>query len=164
MLKIDPIHGQAVASATGSPYPEPFASMASSTHFRQLGDHFGLTGLGVNLVTLNPGAQSGLRHWHTLEDELIYVLEGHLTLNVSDHVYILSPGMCVGFRAGDREAHLIRNDGPGVAQYLIVGTRVAGDVSFYPDDDLAWFETETGTIAVHKDGSPYPPVTGAASS
>lgn len=155
MLKIGPIDGHAVEPTTGSPYPEPFASIASSTHFRQLGDHFGLTQLGVNLVTLNPGAQSGLRHWHTLEDELIYVLEGQLTLEVNDREYPLKPGTCVGFRAGDRDAHLVRNSGPVVAHYLIVGSRVPGDVSFYPDDDLAWFETEAGTIAVHKNGSPY---------
>jgi uncharacterized cupin superfamily protein len=156
MLNVDPINGQAVPSLSGSPYPEPFASFASSTHFRPLGDHFGLTQLGVNLVTLNPGAQSGLRHWHTLEDELIYVLEGHLTLTVNDQAFLLGPGMCVGFKAGDREAHLVRNLGQRVVHYLIIGSRVRGDVSLYPDDDLAWFETGTGVTAVHKNGSPYP--------
>jgi uncharacterized cupin superfamily protein len=158
MPKNDPIIGHAVNPVLGSPYPEPFASRASSTHFRQLGDHFGLTQLGVNLVTLNPGAQSGLRHWHTLEDEMIYILEGRLMLEVEGHSCELSSGMCVGFKAGDRNAHLVRNNGTEVAHYLIVGSRVAGDMAFYPDDDLAWFETETGTIAVHKNGAPYAPI------
>lgn len=157
VMKISPIEGHAVEPATGSPYPEPFASMASSTHFRRLGDHFGLTQLGVNLVTLDPGTQSGLRHWHTLEDEMIYVLEGEVTLQVDDQVHGLSSGMCVGFKAGDRNAHLVRNIGTKVAHYLVVGSRVPGDVAFYPDDDLAWFETETGTVAVHKTGAPYAP-------
>ena len=40
------------------------------------GDACGLTRFGVNLVTLGPGGQSALRHWHTLEDEFVYVLEG----------------------------------------------------------------------------------------
>jgi uncharacterized cupin superfamily protein len=38
----------------------------------------------------------------------------------------------------------------------VVGSRVPGDTGFYPDDDLAWFRTEKGRIAVHKDGTPYP--------
>ncbi len=74
---------------------------------------------------------------------------------MDEQAYELSPGMCVGFKAGDRNAHLVRNDGTEVAHYLIVGSRVPGDMAFYPDDDLAWFETETGSIAVHKTGEPY---------
>lgn len=139
----------------GSPYPEPFASFASSTHFRPLGDPFGLTQFGVNRVTLNPGTQSGLRHWHSLEDELLYMLAGQVTLSVGDQTFLLRPGMCIGFKAGDRNAHLVRNEGSDVAHYLMIGSRLPGDVSFYPDDDLAWFETEAGTVAVHKNGTPY---------
>ena len=35
-----------------------------------------LTQFGVNLVTLPPGAWSSQRHWHSHEDEFVYVLEG----------------------------------------------------------------------------------------
>jgi uncharacterized cupin superfamily protein len=69
--------------------------------------------------------------------------------------FTLHPGMCMGFRAGDPNAHLVKNVGSAVAHDLIIGSRRAGDTSFYPDDDLAWFETESGTIPVHKDGTPY---------
>jgi uncharacterized cupin superfamily protein len=150
-----PILATAVPSEHGSPYPEPFASRATASGFQRLADHFGLTQLGVNLVTLEPGAQSGLRHWHSLEDEFLFVLEGEILLTRNDREQILTGGMCVGFRAGDTDAHLVANRGASPARYLMIGGRVAGDVSFYPDDDLAWLETETGTIAVHKDGRHY---------
>jgi uncharacterized cupin superfamily protein len=157
MRPIEPVDAETVPSLHGSPYPEPFASFASSTEFRPLADHFGLGQFGVNHVTLNPGSQSGLRHWHSLEDEFIFILRGQVQLLVGDKEFLLRPGMCAGFKAGDRNAHLTRNPGPDVAQYLIIGSRIKGDVSFYPDDDLAWFETETGTVAVHKDGTAYEP-------
>jgi hypothetical protein len=95
MLNGKPLVAKEILSESGSPYPEPFASLATSSAFRQLGDQFGLTQLGVNLITLNPGAQSGLRHWHSLEDEFIYVLEGELTLCVSNGEFRLAGGMCV---------------------------------------------------------------------
>lgn len=151
-----PLIAKEAPSEDGSPYPEPFATRATSTAFRRLGDPFGLTQLGVNLITLDPGAQSGLRHWHTLEEEFIYVLEGEPTLVLGKGEYKLSAGMCIGFKARDDGAHLMVNRSGRVVHYLIVGSRVPGDVSFYPDDDLAWLPTEGGEVAVHKDGTPYP--------
>ncbi len=155
MIDTAPVKSAAVPLEQGSPYPEPFASKATASGFQRLTDHFGVAQFGVNLVTLEPGAQSGLRHWHSLEDEFLFVLEGEIVLTRDARQHLLGPGMCIGFRAGDTDAHLVANPGPRPARYLMIGGRVAGDVSFYPDDDLAWFETEAGTIAVHKDGRPY---------
>jgi uncharacterized cupin superfamily protein len=151
-----PIEADKVPSDSGSPYPQPFASYAASSHWRRLGDHFGLTQFGVVQSTLNPGAQAGLRHWHSLEEEFIFVLQGELCLVVNDGEHLLGAGMCVGFKAGDRNAHLLVNRSQSVAHYLIIGSRVSGDMCFYPDVDLAWFVTEDGAIPVHKDGTPYP--------
>src|SRR5512137_746399 len=69
-----------VVDVVGSGYPEPFRSRMGQRTKKRLGDAAGLTRIGVNLVTLQPGAQSALRHWHTLEDEFVYVLEGELAL------------------------------------------------------------------------------------
>jgi uncharacterized cupin superfamily protein len=98
---VEPVLASQLRSEEGSPYPEPFASKATSTAFRQLAAHFGLSQFGVNLITLDPGAQSGLRHWHSLEDEFLYVLEGEITLRLTDGETKLSRGMCMGFKAGD---------------------------------------------------------------
>jgi len=59
-------------------YPEPFKTRMGEADWRRLGDAFGLTQFGVNLETYEPGAQSALRHWHTLSDEFVYLLEGEL--------------------------------------------------------------------------------------
>src|SRR5688500_9278549 len=67
---------------------------------RRLGDAFGLTQFGVNLTTLPPGAQSSLRHWHTHEDELVYVLRGELVLVTDGGEQVLRAGDVVGFPGG----------------------------------------------------------------
>lgn len=58
---------------------------------RALGDAFGLTNFGVNLTRLAPGAVSALRHAHSRQDELIYILTGSPTLRTNAGSVRLSP-------------------------------------------------------------------------
>ncbi len=67
-------------------------------NWRRLGNVFGLTQFGINLETYQPGAQSALRHWHTLTDEFVYVLEGELVLRTDVGETLMCPGMCAGSR------------------------------------------------------------------
>jgi uncharacterized cupin superfamily protein len=144
-----------VKTESGGGYPEPFQSRMGAADWRRLGDAFGLTQFGVNFETLQPGGQSALRHWHTLNDEFLYLLEGELVLRMNAGEMTMTPGMCVGFKAGVRDAHHFVNRSDKPACYLIMGSRVRGDDSFYPDDDLVWVETEDGHYPAHKDGAPY---------
>lgn len=151
-----PILAEEIPSESMIDYPNPFRSRMGTANWRALGNHFGLTQFGASLETLQPNAQSSLRHWHTLSDEFVYMIEGELTLITDDGEFILSPGMCVGFKAGEKNAHHLINKSNTVTKFMVVGSRVPGDLTFYPDDDLAWFVIEHGRIAVHKDGTPYP--------
>ena len=127
-----PIQADQVPAKSGSSYPEPFRSRMGAGDWRALGDQFGLTQFGFNLETLEPGAQSSVRHWHTLADEFVYMLEGELVLRADDGEHTLRPGMCVGFKAGDRNAHHLVNRSDRAARFLVVGTRVPGDHAHYP--------------------------------
>jgi len=149
---LDPTSMDAIS---GSGYPEPFGSRMGARYKRRLGAACGLTQFGVNLVTLGPGGQSALRHWHTLEDEFVYVIAGEVTLVTNDDRRVLSAGMCAGYPAGERNAHQFVNESSEQASYLEIGSQVKGDNAFYPDDDLMWIETEDGVIAAHKDGRAY---------
>jgi uncharacterized cupin superfamily protein len=151
-----PFKANSVAAQSGSGYPEPFNSRMGDAEWRPLGDPFGLSKFGINLETLQPDAQSALRHWHTLDDEFVYMVKGELTLCNNDGEFLLTEGMCVGFKAGDDNAHHLVNRSSSEARFLVMGSRTPGDRAFYPDDDLAWFYAENGSHAAHKDGSPYP--------
>ena len=140
---------------TPSIYPAPFAARMGGREKRVLGDLFGLSNFGVNLVTLTPGAVSALRHAHARQDEFVYVLQGHPELVSDAGVTPLAPGMCAGFRAGSGDAHQLRNPTDGVVQYLEVGDRTAGDTVHYPDDDLQAHMHDGAWRFSHKDGTPY---------
>lgn len=113
------------------------AERFSGRHEARLGKAVGMTQLGVNHVTLEPGSMSALRHWHEAEDELVYVLSGELTL-VDDHgEHPLRAGCVVGFPAGISNAHHLVNRSGGPATYLAIGSRRPGEETIhYPDDGI----------------------------
>ncbi len=141
--------------ARRSSYPEPFASRMEGRHKRMLGELFGLTNFGVNLTRLAPGAGSALRHAHTTQDELIYVLEGHPVLVTDAGQTPLEPGSVAGFRAGSGDAHQLVNPTDADVVYLEIGDRTPGDRVTYPDDDLVATLVDGSWRFTHKDGTAY---------
>ena len=138
-----------------SNYPEPFASRMAGRIKRPLGDLFGLTNFGVNLTTLEPGAMSSLRHTHSRQDELVYIVEGEPTLVADEGETVLRPGMAVGFKAGGGAHHLVNRTDRDVT-YLEIGDRTERDTVSYPDDDIRAARGSDGRWRfVHKDGRPY---------
>ncbi|MCU0984755.1 MAG: cupin domain-containing protein [Acetobacteraceae bacterium] len=146
-----------VAEQGGTSYPPPFRAAVAGRAARRLGDAFGLTQFGVNLVRLAPGAASALRHAHSAEDEFVLVLEGTATLITNDGAQEVGPGMVVGFPAGTGDAHHLVNRTEADVVFLVVGTKaVAEDVVTYPDDDLRAVPGEGGARRfTHADGTPW---------
>jgi uncharacterized cupin superfamily protein len=145
-----------VESVSGSGYPAEYAARMGDRSKRRVGNALGLTHIGVNIVTLGPGGQSALRHWHTDEEEFVYMLEGEVVLITNAGEQVLTAGMVAGYPAGKRDAHHFINRSQASACYLEVGERNERDNSFYPDDDVMWVETEEeGVVAAHKDGRRY---------
>ena len=152
-----PITAKNVEAKQGqSGYPAPFRQIVAGRTKRKLGDVFGLTNFGVNLTHLEPGAASAVYHWHTVQDEFVFVLEGTATVLVGDDEHELVAGDCIGFKAGTKIGHQIVNRGDTRVSYIEIGDRLPGDKGDYPRDDLALAFREDGSLAfTHKDGTPY---------
>lgn len=141
-----------------SGYPEPYRSRVLPREKRALGDAVGLTKVGVNLTTLMPGKESSMRHFHTHEDELVYVLEGELTLCTDDGEQVLPPGTYAGFPAGSRNGHHFINRSDKPVQYLEISNRDPNDSAEYtdPEVDLAFYKGPDGKfVFTHRDGRSY---------
>jgi uncharacterized cupin superfamily protein len=140
---------------TGSIYPEPYAGMMAGRSSLRLGDAGGLTQFGANLVTLQPGALSSLRHWHQNEDEFVMVTEGECVLVQDAGETAMRPGDCAAFPAGSTDGHQFVNRSASVARFLVVGTRAKAEVATYSDVDLR-VEIEGGKARfTYKDGSDW---------
>jgi uncharacterized cupin superfamily protein len=139
--------------SSGSRYPEPFAAPCQDKIRRRLAAAAGLKHLGINLLELAPGAWSSQRHWHTLAEEFVYVLEGEVVLVTEGSEEILHAGDCAAFLAGDRDGPHLQNRSGARALILEIGSaNVRSDETHYPDVDLR----VAASAYLHKDGTPYP--------
>ena len=143
----------AVPLRKGSGYPKPFDEPCASRTRQRLGDGGGLMDFGVNRMTLPPGGWSSQRHWHSHEDEFVYVLEGELTLIEDGGETVLRAGDCAAFPKGTGNGHHMVNQTTETTIYLEDDTRNPLDLTTCSDIDMkcvflvGWF--------VHKDGTPY---------
>ena len=139
----------------GTGYPDAFAGPCKPRRRWRLGDAVGLSQFGVNLLRLPAGAWSSQRHWHSAEDEFVWVVEGEVVLIEEDGETVLVAGDCAGFKAGVADGHRIENRSDREAVLLEVGSRRPNDDACdYPDIDMI---LPTGADRYfHRDGTPYP--------
>src|SRR5882762_8879075 len=126
-------------------YPQPYRARVMPRHKRRLGDALGLSHIGINLTMLPPGKESSMRHWHTHEDEFVYVLEGEVMLRTDSGEQRLTAGMCAGFPAGSPDGH------------QIINRNTAQDSVYYTDADvdLIWSPPHAPGKFTRRDGTPY---------
>lgn len=128
---------------------------------RLISDTGGLTQFGAFTETLAPGGKSSLKHWHAGEDEMVYMLDGCVTLHENETTQDMHPGDAACFKAGDPVGHCLENRSDRPATYLVIGTRSDGDVVTYPDHDrVLTFQRPSNTrsyttTAGEPAGNPY---------
>ncbi|KAB0682889.1 cupin domain-containing protein [Aureimonas leprariae] len=144
----------AVPSRKGVGYPEPFAARTANRLRQRLGDAGGLTDFGVNLTRLPPGEWSSQRHWHSLEDELVFLLEGELVLIEDEGETVLRAGDAAAFPKGTGNGHHMVNRSNRDAVYLEIGSRHRDDTTVCSDVDM--MSSNADGRFVRKDGTPYP--------
>ena len=137
----------------GSGYPAPFDQPCAERLRKRLGDAGGLNDFGVNMLTLPPGVWSSQRHWHSGEDEFVYVLSGEVVLVDDRGEHVLRAGDCAAFPKGEKNGHHLINKSKADAVCLEVGTRSKTDFCDYPDIDMQ-IDSRTD-IFTRRDGTPY---------
>jgi uncharacterized cupin superfamily protein len=151
------LNPQDLEALSRSSYPEPYRSRVLPREVRRLGDALGLTRIGVNLVRILPGKQSSMRHWHTHEDEFVYMLEGELLLRTQGGEQLLAAGMCAGFAAASEDGHHFINRSERPAVFLVVSNRDPEDTAYYsdPEVDLMWSPAPARGCMTRRDGTPW---------
>jgi len=144
---------RAVPLRKGTGYPAEFNAQCAERTRRRIGDAGGLVDFGVNLMTLPPGGWSSQRHWHSHEDEFVYVLDGELTLVEDDGETILVAGECAAFPKGSGNGHHLQNRSATLAVYLEVGSRDPSDLTTCSDIDM--MSSNADGRFTRKDGTPY---------
>jgi uncharacterized cupin superfamily protein len=150
-LKKPALDPMSLEPRTGSGYPEPYRSRVVPREKRALGNALGLTKIGINHTTLPPGKESSMRHWHSHEEEFIFVLSGEVVLRTDTGEQVLKAGMCCGFPLGTTDGHHLVNRSDQPATYLEVSNRDPADGADYSDVDLSY---RSGAFT-RRDGSKF---------
>lgn len=137
----------------GTGYPSPFDQPVKARKHWRLADMFQFKTFGVNVLELDPGVWSSQRHWHTHEEEFVWVLEGEVVLVTDDGEETLRAGEYAAFPAGVPNGHHLQNRSDKPARILEVGTKRDGrDAATYPDIDMLLDPAGNFT---HKNGEKY---------
>jgi uncharacterized cupin superfamily protein len=106
---------------------------------KQLGMAAGGRKLGCTLVELLPGKRSWPLHYHTANEEAIYVLEGKGRVRIGDSEVPVRPGDYVALLSGPDGAHQTYNDSSSTLRYLCISTMIEPEVNFYPESNRVGF-------------------------
>ena len=108
---------------------------AASFRRKQLGAAAGGEEIGCSLYELPGGRRSWPYHYHTGNEEALFVLEGAGTIRLDGEMHPLEEGDYVALPAGESGAHRVINDSEGPLRYLMASTMNEPEVLVYPDSD-----------------------------
>jgi uncharacterized cupin superfamily protein len=117
---------------------------------RDLGRAAGARWTGLKHIELDPGTLSAPPHVHSMEEELFVVLDGDGTLELipsprniegleEPQTHPVRAGSVIARPPGTGIAHVFRAGGDGMT-LLAWGTRVPGDVTYYPRSNKVNFQ------------------------
>ena len=117
-------------------YLPPYHLAVAGRRYRRL--TAGLTDFGANLTTLPPGVMSSMRHWHSDEDELVFVVSGEAALIDDGGETVMRAGDVATFAKGVPDGHQFANRGAVDVVLLSIGGSSEADRCTYPDADMFW--------------------------
>lgn len=128
----------------------PWEEFSRGTRFGMRYQHLSSFGGGsqisVSMEVLPAGRQANQAHYHLLEEEHVFVLEGSLTLRLGERSHELSAGHYVCFPAGQKVGHALINHTAQPCRYLVLGSPHPHDVAVH---------TDTGRVSVKLTGEAY---------
>jgi uncharacterized cupin superfamily protein len=100
---------------------------------KQLAFPAGGKGIGASWYEQPPGKTAFPTHFHTANEESLFVLAGNGTVHIGSESVPIGPGDYVTFPVGPDHAHRVVNTGTEPLQYLCFSTLIPVEIVGYPD-------------------------------
>lgn len=117
----------------------PWTESGHGEHFhcrrKQLGAAAGGEKLGCSLFELAPGKSAFPAHYHTANEEALYILDGEGTLRLGERQIAVRRGDYVALLPAANAAHRLINTSAHVLRYLCISTMLEPEVTVYPDSN-----------------------------
>lgn len=102
---------------------------------RRLGLSAGGNAIGASYFEIEPGKQAFPNHFHSANEEAVFVLEGQGHVRIGKDECEIKTGDYIAFPVGPEHAHSIRNSSQAILKLLCISTMVPVEVVGYPDSD-----------------------------
>lgn len=102
---------------------------------KKLGQAAGGEKIGCGLYELPPGKKSWPYHYHTANEEVIYVLEGTGTLRIGGSEAEIVAGDYIALPVGEEYARRVINTSDDPLRYLCLSTMTEPEISVFPDSE-----------------------------
>lgn len=112
-----------------------------------LSDALKMKNIGIHLVRLKPNSQSTVAHFHSDEEEFIYILSGKGVARIGKQEVKVEPGDFLGFTAPS-SPHLLKNPFAEDLVYLMGGERRSYDVIEYPEIEKKFVKIKNELIEI----------------
>lgn len=110
----------------------PFPGTRFSAESVRLADAAGGVALGASLYRFGPGAIDFPHHWHSANEEAMFVISGSGTLRLGSDQFPIRARDWVSLPVGPEHVHQLIGGDEGL-EVLVMSTRVTPDVIRYPD-------------------------------
>jgi uncharacterized cupin superfamily protein len=116
---------------------------------KRLGDATAAEKIGCSWTEIQPGKKAFPFHFHTANEEAVFILEGEGVLRSGSEESPLHPGDYVSLPAGP-PGHQIINRGAAPLRYLALSTMIEPEVVVYPDSKKVGVRAPThGLVSNH---------------
>ncbi|MCC6137950.1 MAG: cupin domain-containing protein [Bdellovibrionaceae bacterium] len=100
---------------------------------RRLGAQVGAKAIGSSYIEVDPGKQAFPNHFHTSNEEAVFVIEGKGHVRIGKEEIEITTGDYIAFPVVPDHAHSIRNTSQLVLKLLCISTLHNVEVVGYPD-------------------------------
>lgn len=102
---------------------------------KKLSENAGGEDIGCSLYEIPSGYKSWPYHYHTNNEEAIFVLEGKGKIRKKDKTLSIEKGDYISLPVGENGGHRIINNKDEPLKYLMFSTMNEPDITIYPDSE-----------------------------
>lgn len=100
---------------------------------RRLGPAVGSKSIGSSYIEIEPGRQAFPNHYHTANEEAVFVVEGSGLVRIGQNEVQIRKGDYIAFPVGPEHSHSIRNNSSEILKLLCISTLNPVEIIGYPD-------------------------------
>ena len=122
----------------------------------RMGPEVGAKSIGTSYFEIPAGKQAFPNHYHTANEEAIFVIEGQAQVRIGKDILEVRSGDYICFPVGPEHSHSIHNHTEKILKILCISTLKPVEIVGYPDSrKIGFFATQSATQGFRSGPAPW---------